>query len=105
MDAVTSNFVTREVHDEFARRIDEENNRQNKRLDSLENGMQGVMAISVNVERLAANIEQMTKILGEQGERLKAIEEKPAKKWETVVTAIISVAVGFLLNMLMTGKM
>lgn len=96
-----SEFVTKEVHDEFARRIDEENNRQNLRLDSLEKGIQGVIAISVNVERLATNIEQMTKVLNNQGERLKAIEEKPAKKWETVVTAIISVAVGFLLNMVM----
>ena len=104
METHADNYVTREVHDEFAKRIDEENKRQNIRLDSLEKGIQGVIAISVNVERLATNIEQMTKELSNQGERLKAIEEKPAKKWETVVTAIISVAVGFFLNMLMTGK-
>lgn len=81
-------FVTLEAHKEFAARIDAEDNRQNKRLERLEESMAMIQNLTVSVERMAVSIEGLAKEVGKQGERLTAIEEKPAKNWEKAVWAI-----------------
>ena len=96
-------YVTVAVHNEFARRIDEENERQNIRLTALEKGLQEVSRITVNVERLAVSMEQMTEEQRKQGERLNEIEKKPAKRWDVVVTGAISAIVGALMAALLSG--
>jgi hypothetical protein len=47
----------------------------------------------------------MNKELAKQGERLQKIEEKPGKHWETVITGIITTAVGLLLGLLTSGAL
>ena len=96
-------YVTLAVHNEFARRIDEENERQNIRLTALERGLQEVSKITVNVERLAVSMEQMADEQKKQGERLNEIEKKPAKRWDVVVTGAISAIVGALMAALLSG--
>jgi hypothetical protein len=98
-----SEFVTVEVHNEFARRIEEENDRQNHRLIILEESVKDINKISLNVERLAANIEAMTNEIKRQGDRLTAIEEKPAKRWDTVISGIISGVIGILIGLVSAG--
>ena len=83
-------FVTKAVHDEFARRIDEENDRQNKRLSLLEAGQAQITELVATVKVLAVNMENMAKEQAKQGERLKEIEGKPAKRWETLIACIIT---------------
>lgn len=96
-------YVTQAVHNEFARRIDEENERQNIRLSALEVGLREVGKITVNVERLAVSMEQMITEQKKQGERLNEIEKKPAKRWDVVVTGALSAIVGALMAALMSG--
>lgn len=81
-------FVTLEVHNEFAQRIDAEDNRQNKRIERLEESMAMIQSLTVSVEKMAMSIEGLTKEVGKQGDRLTEIEEKPAKNWEKAVWAI-----------------
>ncbi len=81
-------FVTLEAHKEFAARIDAEDNRQNKRIERLEESMAMIQNLTVSVERMAVSIESLAKEVGKQGDRLTAIEEKPAKNWEKAVWAI-----------------
>lgn len=83
-----SEFITVEVHKEFAERIDAEDNRQNKRIERLEESMAMIQSLTVSVEKMALSIEGLTKEVGKQGDRLTAIEEKPAKNWEKAVWAI-----------------
>jgi len=96
-------FVTRVEHQEFAKRIDEENNRQNHRLSVLETGQAQIGELVSSVKVLAVNMETMSKELSKQGERLSEIEGKPGKRWDTVVACILTGIVGFLLNMLLSG--
>lgn len=96
-------FVTKAVHDEFAKRIDEENDRQNHRLSVLETGQAQINELVASVKVLAVNMETMSKELQKQGDRLSEIEGKPAKRWETVVACIITGILGFVLNMLLSG--
>lgn len=90
-------FVTKAEHDEFARRLDEENNRQNHRIAELENTMQQLSALTISVERMAVSVENMAKELGNQGDRLAAIESKPLKTlgdFKSGVIGAIASAIG-----------
>ena len=96
-------YVTKELHDESIRRIDDENDRQNARLSALEQGLKEVNKITASIERLTANIETMTDEIKRQGVRLDAIEEKPAKRWDTVISGIISGVIGILIGLMSAG--
>ena len=96
-------FVTKAVHDEFAKRIDEENDRQNHRIQILETGQAQISELVSSVKVLAVNMESMSKELSKQGERLSEIEGQPAQKWNTAVACVITGILGFVLNMLLSG--
>lgn len=81
-------YVTKEVHKEFAERIEAEDNRQNKRLEKLEESMAMIQSLTVSVEKMAMSIESLTKEVSKQGEKLAEIEGKPAKNWDKLVWAI-----------------
>ena len=86
-------YVTKAVHEEFARRIDEENDRQNKRLTILEQGQTQINELVSTVKVLAVNMENMAKEQVKQGAKLEEIEGKPAKRWETIISCIITALV------------
>ena len=96
-------YVTKAVHDEFAKRIDEENSRQNHRIQILETGQTQISELVASVKVLAVNIDTMSNELKRQGEKLSEVEGKPAKRWDTVIACIITVLVGFAINALLNG--
>lgn len=102
-------YITRHEHEEFRRsmesenkRLEEENDRQNHRLNALEETVKQVAAISTSVEKLALNMENMLKEQVSQGKRLETLEGRDGEMWRKVVgyvvTAIISIVVGFLFS-------
>lgn len=95
-------FVTKAVHDEFARRIEAEDDRQNKRIELIEEKQAQIAELVASVKVLAANVESIAKEINEQGLRLKEIEGRPAKRWETVVSCIITGLIGAVLSYILT---
>ena len=65
-------YVGREEHAEFAKRIDDEQHRQNRRIELLEESVKQNTALTVSVEKLANNMESMANEQAKQGERLEA---------------------------------
>ncbi len=92
--------IARAEHEEFAKRVEEENNRQNHRIELLEETMRQYNAVVTNVEKLAVNMESMLKELERQGNRLEVLEARDGQMWRTVVgyviTTVIGIAVGFI---------
>lgn len=92
--------ITRAEHDEFARRQDEENRRQNRRIDLLEENVRQIGALTTAVEKLAVSIESMVKEQEQQGKRLEALEGRDGERWRQVtgyiITAVIGIVVGFI---------
>lgn len=89
-------FVTWDVHNEFEKRVVEENDRQNHRIAELEITVKEISRLTTSVEKMAVSMENMAVEQKKQGERLDEIEKKPAKHWEAVVTGIIAAIVGAL---------
>lgn len=92
--------ITRAEHEEFRRRIEEHDKRQDKRLDLLEEGVQQNRNLAVSVEKLAVSMENMTNVQKEQGEKLDKLEGRDGEMWRKVVgyiaTTIVGIVVGFL---------
>lgn len=98
-----SEWVSVEVFTETMRRIDAEDNRQNTRLTELEVAQKQISELITSVKVLANNMESMAKEQIKQGVRLQAIEEKPGKRWETVVACIITGLVGAVVSAAVAG--
>ena len=94
------NFVPREVYNEHMKRIDDENNRQNKRIGMLEDSTKQIMDIAASVRELAISIKQMAETQEKQGKRLEKLEEKDGVMWRQivgyVVTGIVGIVLGFI---------
>ena len=53
--------ITRAEHEEFRRRLEEENRRQDKRIELLEDNMRELNQLTASVSKLASSIESMVK--------------------------------------------
>lgn len=89
-------YILRAEHEEFARRIDAENSRQNRRIEVLEESVDRFGRIATSVEKLAVNMEGMLKEQERQGERLNKLEKKPAENWNATTKAILTTLVSTL---------
>lgn len=98
-------YVTEKEFGLATKRIDDENHRQNERIQALENNYAIVNQLSIHMERLATNMEAMAKELAKQGAKLNDLEMKPAKRWDLVITTLISgglgAMIGYWSNMMM----
>lgn len=92
--------ITRAEHEEFRRRIEEENRRQDKRIELLEENTKQIAALTTAVEKLALSVESMVKEQEQQGARLETLEARDGEMWRKVtgyvLTAIIGIAVGYI---------
>lgn len=94
-----SSYLPRKEHEEFAKRQDDENKRQNRRIEELEENVRQIGALNTSVEKLASSMESMLKEQEKQGKRLEVIEGRDGEMWRKVVghiiTAIISIVAGY----------
>lgn len=95
-------MLSKAEHDEFCRRMDETNKRQDKRISELEENVKEMTAMTNSIERLAVNMENMAKEQSKQGQRLEALESRDGEMWRKVVgyvvTAVLGVIIGFIFN-------
>lgn len=94
--------ITRAEHEEFKRRLEEENARQDKRISLLEDSVRQTGALTASVERLATNMENMAKEQEKQGKRLEALEGRDGEMWRKVVAYIVTAVVGIVIGFVFT---
>lgn len=94
--------ITRAEHEEFRRRLEEENKRQDKRIELLEESVREMGALTTSVERLATSMENMVKEQEKQGKRLEILEGRDGEMWRKVMgyiaTAVLGIVIGFVFN-------
>ena len=88
----------REEHTEFARRIQEEEHRQNRRIELLEESVKQNTALTLSVEKLANNMENMANEQMRQGKRLEALEGRDGDMWRTVVKYVLTTIFGLVIG-------
>lgn len=74
-----------------------------RRIEALETAQRETRELVVNVARLAQNMEAMAKSQDQMLERLDAIESKPARRLDQIITAIIAALAGAVITAMTAG--
>lgn len=97
-----SDPISRAEHEEFVKRMEDENKRQNKRIESLELIVKEIGALTASVQKLAVNMENMLKVQGQQGERLEVLESRDGEMWRKVTGHIVTTVIGLVVGYIFT---
>lgn len=89
-----SEYIGRHEHDEFAKRMEDEHNRMNKRLMKVEDEVGQITKLTLSVEKLAIGVGNMVEEQKKQGERLEKLEDVPADNWRTLKVGFLSALAG-----------
>lgn len=92
------NGISREEHQEFCKRMEEENRRQNHRIELLEGSVQQIGKLAASVEKMAASLQSMVREQEQQGKRLTALESRDGEMWRKVVTYAVTAVVGIIIG-------
>lgn len=94
--------LTRAEHNEFAKRMEDEHHRQNKRIGELEDRLEQNNKLLVSVEKLALSMENMQKEQKDQGDRLQKLESRDGELWRKTLGYVISAVVGGVIAFIFT---
>lgn len=76
------------------KRIEAEENRQNHRIDKLEETVAKIGDLAISVRELAVNVSSMQESIRTMTERLTDIEAEPGENWKKSVWIIIAAVLG-----------
>lgn len=95
--------ITRAEHEEFCKRVEAEDHRQNKRLEILEEQTKQFTDLVLSVRELAQSVKQLAETQKVHGEKLDELENRDGEMWRRVsgyvITAIIGLVLGYLFNL------
>lgn len=78
--------------------LEEREKSNTKRIDTLENKVEDIHELASSVKLMASEMKAMREDVNSMDNRLKVVEEKPAKNYENIkmyiITAIISLIIG-----------
>lgn len=98
--------LSRAEHEEFAKRmiaenkrLEDENARQNKRIERLEENMnqivlQQITTLTTTIEKLNLGVDNILKEQNEIGERVKKLEDKDGDMWRSAAKYALSAVIG-----------
>ena len=82
-------YITRSEFVEFSKRMEDEHHRQNKRISETEDNIQQICALTLSIEKMAINVENMAKELKRQGDRIEKLEDVPSNNWRRMKDGIL----------------
>lgn len=101
---MSEDFIPRSEHEEFAKRMDEANDRAAARIKILEESMTKFSAVQASMEKMETVMTSTLKEIEKQGARLERLEQKDGEMWRKVVgyiiTAIVGIVIGFVFKQL-----
>lgn len=87
----------RELMESENKRLADEDDRQNHRINILENSIQKMTDLAASTEKLAVNMENMLKVQEQQSKRLEQIESRDGNKWRKAMEDIGRILLGAVL--------
>ena len=100
-------FLPRDVHDEFAQRMEDEHKRINRRLEKMEETIGEINRLTLSVQSLAESVQRMCKEQERQSERLQTLEGRDGDNWRALMkyllTGIAGALAGFIASWLGGG--
>lgn len=89
-------FLRREVHEEFAGRMEDEHRRINHRLSKVEDTIGEINRLTLSVQTLAESVQRMCKEQERQSERLQTLEGRDGDNWRALMKYLLTGLAGAL---------
>lgn len=96
------NYISRQEHEEFCKRMEEGNRRQDRRLEILEETTGQISSLASSVEKLAINMQNMVNAQEQQGKRLEILESRDGEMWRKVTGHVLTVVIGIVVGYIFT---
>ena len=89
-------FLRRDVHEEFAERMEDEHRRINHRLGKVEETIGEINRLTLSVQSLAESVQRMCKEQERQSERLQTLEDRDGDNWRALMKYLLTGLAGAL---------
>lgn len=90
--------ISRAEHEEFCKRMEEENKRQNVRIGNLEKQTATITELTISVKELAASVKQLAESEKKHEDKLEELSARDGERWRNVVSYVITVVVGIVIG-------
>lgn len=84
-------------------RIHDEDNRQNHRLDNLEETVKEQGDLILSIQRLTLSLETLTKTVEKQGQDIKQIKEAPLTRIDSAKQTALNTIIGIIIGAMAAG--
>lgn len=95
-------YISRVEHEEFCKRLEEENRRQNHRIDELEKTTQEIHTMSKSLVVMCEKMNTLNESMDTLKDKVEVLEHEPIDTWNkikgAVITAIASGLVGIIIG-------
>lgn len=102
-------YVSMEMHKEFEKRMISENERladedkrQNKRIDVVEDTVRQIGDLTASVKELAVSMKNMAKLQEQQGQDIEELKNRDGEMWRRVTGYVITTVLGIVLGFVFT---
>ena len=86
-------YITRPEHDEFKKRLEDEESRQNRRLEVIENRVDKLIDMQASLAVMQAGIDSISESVKRIGTEVDALKSEPAQNWHKAVWIVFTVIV------------
>ena len=95
-------YIGRQEHEEFRRRMEDEHKRINHRVGDLEETVREIRELTASVEKLASSVERMANSQALQEERLEDLESRDGETWRKVKWYVLTLVLGVVAGAIFT---
>lgn len=102
-------YVSMEVHKEFEKRmisenqrLSDEDKRQNRRIDDLEETVRQIGDLTASVKELAVSMKNMAKLQEQQSHDIEELKNRDGNMWRTVISHLATTIAGAVLMYALT---
>ncbi len=97
-------YMTIAQHEEYAKRMEDEHKRQNRRIAKLEDNQEHITELTIAVKELAISVKSTVEEQKNHNDRIEALENRDGEKWrdamKTIMTVIIGAVIGYIATQL-----
>lgn len=89
-------YWTKAEQEQYSQRMEDEHHRQNKRIETLESNYERLTELTMCVQKQTLLLDNMSKEIKSQGEKINSIINVPNKQWQRVKDKSLDTAVGII---------
>lgn len=94
-----SEYLLKTVHEEYAKRMEEEHSRIHHRLSDMERIMDRVENLTESIATLSFSVKEMSEQIKLQNTRLSNIESRDGENWRKLIGYIITAVAGIIIGL------